>query len=592
MPKVKIAKIVNCSSEATSHPAANLLLLEPGKTTQWRNNDPSEESAEITLQLESPSKITNVNIGNWYSAKIEIHVNKSKDNSNNFEVLLPSQEFMNETESRNGVKFNAVRTFLASDFNPKVAKDDQWDLVKIICTQPYIKTETFGLAFIAIYTDKPKPKKNEESPSPIKPNPVMTKTSPKMIGKFKLREPSPDEEVSSGLGLLAKWKNEKKEDKMYTPPAKNSISKASSSTGKTVPDRNRTSLLYGDDSDEENKRVKHSAKKLKVAQEERKRKSDEDDSPVKRPKRSKGFDDFLKNNFIDDDEKEMPGTSKNVIKIKKKDPEVKPKTEIKKSPKAVETPKPIKIPLKPKAASKPKQTRPFKELFKNVTIVISGIQNPERANIRQKALDMGARYAPDWDTRSTHLICAFKNTPKFKEVKGKGKIVTKDWILDSHKHRKRLPWRRYALDDADQKLDESEEEIHEETTPKNDNVLAMYDLNYDIDDENDVYNRSTDDDNSRDANPVKQKLFEGKTFYMHANVLCDKSIAKHLEQVIPDQNGKIVKDLHGADYILTVDKMKSSELGVKGNILDPKWVFECIEIESLVPIRGFSMELN
>lgn len=60
--------------------------------------------------------------------------------------------------------------------------------------------------------------------------------------------------------------------------------------------------------------------------------------------------------------------------------------------------------------------------------------------------------------------CAFINTPKFNQVKGKGKIVTRKWIEDCHKERKRFPWRRYALDRNDQKKDESEDEISEEVT--------------------------------------------------------------------------------------------------------------------------------
>lgn len=59
------------------------------------------------------------------------------------------------------------------------------------------------------------------------------------------------------------------------------------------------------------------------------------------------------------------------------------------------------------------------------------------------------------------LSCAFPNTPKFNQVRGKGKIVTQKWVDDCYTQRKRLPWRRYALDRNDQGKDESEEEISE-----------------------------------------------------------------------------------------------------------------------------------
>lgn len=41
--------------------------------------------------------------------------------------------------------------------------------------------------------------------------------------------------------------------------------------------------------------------------------------------------------------------------------------------------------------------------------------------------------------------CAFRNTPKFQSVKGKGKIVTEKWVEDCYKKKIRFPWRRYVI---------------------------------------------------------------------------------------------------------------------------------------------------
>lgn len=43
--------------------------------------------------------------------------------------------------------------------------------------------------------------------------------------------------------------------------------------------------------------------------------------------------------------------------------------------------------------------------------------------------------------------CAFKNTPKYQEVKRQGghRIVTSDWIDNCHENRRRVSWRRYSL---------------------------------------------------------------------------------------------------------------------------------------------------
>lgn len=58
--------------------------------------------------------------------------------------------------------------------------------------------------------------------------------------------------------------------------------------------------------------------------------------------------------------------------------------------------------------------------------------------------------------------CAFLNTPKYNQVKGKGKIVKRNWIEECHSQRRKLPWRRFALDKNEQKQPESEEEVLEE----------------------------------------------------------------------------------------------------------------------------------
>lgn len=63
-------------------------------------------------------------------------------------------------------------------------------------------------------------------------------------------------------------------------------------------------------------------------------------------------------------------------------------------------------------------------------------------------------------------------------MKGKGKIVTRKWIQDSHAQRKRLPWRRYALDKADQGRPESEDEVEEAVT---ENVFSDEDDKIDVD---------------------------------------------------------------------------------------------------------------
>merc|ERR1712192_108198 len=98
-------------------------------------------------------------------------------------------------------------------------------------------------------------------------------------------------------------------------------------------------------------------------------------------------------------------------------------------------------------SKRPTRNAPFRDLLRGVVFAISGFQNPLRGEIRGKALEMGAKYEPDWSNKCTHLICAFTNTPKFQQVKtSRGKIVKKDWLEECHSRRKRLPWRRFCRD--------------------------------------------------------------------------------------------------------------------------------------------------
>ncbi|OMO54184.1 hypothetical protein CCACVL1_27989 [Corchorus capsularis] len=99
----------------------------------------------------------------------------------------------------------------------------------------------------------------------------------------------------------------------------------------------------------------------------------------------------------------------------------------------------------------------FSKLMEGVVFVLSGFVNPERSTLRSQGLAMGAEYQPDWNSNCTLLVCAFHNTPKFRQVEADcGTIVSKEWILDSHAQKKLVdidpylmhagkPWRRSSI---------------------------------------------------------------------------------------------------------------------------------------------------
>ncbi|CAA6666295.1 unnamed protein product [Spirodela intermedia] len=85
------------------------------------------------------------------------------------------------------------------------------------------------------------------------------------------------------------------------------------------------------------------------------------------------------------------------------------------------------------------QSRPFPELLKGVTFVLSGFVNPERSTLRSKALAMGAEYRPDWTSDCTLLICAFPNTQSL------GKLKQNDWISECYNQKKLVDIDRFLM---------------------------------------------------------------------------------------------------------------------------------------------------
>ncbi|KAJ8560697.1 hypothetical protein K7X08_022557 [Anisodus acutangulus] len=97
----------------------------------------------------------------------------------------------------------------------------------------------------------------------------------------------------------------------------------------------------------------------------------------------------------------------------------------------------------------------FSKLMEGVVFALSGFVNPDRRMLRSQALEMGAKYQPDWNSECTLLICAFPNTPKFRQVEAdNGTIVSK--ITECYKQRKLVeietflmnagkPWKRQSV---------------------------------------------------------------------------------------------------------------------------------------------------
>ncbi len=452
MPAIKFSHVATFSSEDSVFRAQNLLYLDG--TKKWRCADPGEAQANVVLQLERPTRISAVDVGNDGSAFVEVQVSRAGSPEGSFKTLLPSASFMSPLESRNGQCQNRVRMFGKGQLSQEVARE-KWDRVKVVCTQPFNKRVKYGLSFLALSAEEDRGKAV-----------VVEKQKPKdkvKLGAFTLKDEDDEDAVANGpkVGSLFCLKKQKEDTDSVSVGAelRSKQTLASLALARAENEHRRKA--------KDEKRPWRPLDQLKTSRSKgdrmtppssssQKRKREEPESiPKKLPRRDivPGEDPPVERANGRRSEKEKPRRASSSQKEKK--------NSSKKSP-------------------LPRQYKPFSRLLEGVVFTISGYQNPLRGELRQKALAMGAKYRSDWDSSCTHLVCAFVNTPKFNQVKKfrGSRIVKKDWVEHCHKDRKRYPWRKFCLDVNDGG-DESDAEIWEEKEEKGDGVGDDEDLDTD-----------------------------------------------------------------------------------------------------------------
>ncbi len=599
MPQIKVTRLLSFSSEDTpAYPADNLVSLEGAK--KWRCAKEGEEKATAVLQLDEPSVISTVHIGNFGSAFVELQV--SRGGSQQFSTLLPSSSFMSPIESRNRENANRVRMFNAEQLNGEVAKH-KWDAVKVVCTQPFNRHCKFGLSFLSlastattssVKTTTEKSKQSTSSPS-------------KKLGAFTLRS---EEELSSNLGgglsrsrLFGGRINGAASNNSVAADLKSEATLASIALGRNDEAKN------GGGNKDDRPTFYQLKKKAKPEEGAKKRKRSLEDNNKKLPRR-----DILPGE---------PTPSTPEPEPKRKRPtssDAAPPTKQKKTEKQTKT-----------ATPKEPRTKPFAKLMEDVVMAISGYQNPLRGNIRQAALDMGARYRPDWDSSCTHLICAFANTPKFNQVRrAGGRIVKREWIEQCSRDRKRYPWRRYCLDSAD-KGRESEEEIWEtkplpvasasRDTEEEDEEMDTDDelqavtatkkdpkfsaKNGDEEDSDEAYGADTDvddpdDDGANDFDlaslPKLPEFFRDKNFFLFGDF--PPQSLKRLTRLIVAAGGAVSQYMGpGVDLVVTdrvcpaADFDEATRANPDVIIVTPDYVYASWQSKSLLKTKKFLVKL-
>ncbi|CRK94282.1 CLUMA_CG007797, isoform A [Clunio marinus] len=620
MPEIHNKTIHSFSSEDSQFPARN--LLETKVTKKWKCQETGEKSCFVVLKLDEPRQISGIDIGNEHSGFIEVLVGNSKQDPPTFKEILLATSFMTIVEAKNGTNPHRVRCFTHSSLVESVAKE-KCDLVKIVCTQPFNNKLKYGLSFVTLHTPE---NIEDDDQSPVKqlPLPVIkpedSNEKRRKFGKFTLRASSGsdsdhEKEKKNPLSPFDRWKNLKNNPQEKKENVKSQFKTKIEENRKrirTLPDssddeppkpkvksnRNRSlGLVYEDEDDEPNEMLQKKMDRDKKMKE--KEQKTHLSLPIKRDKTPPRLNP-TKSKFSSFISSDQPSTSKDVSPRKSSKPST--------SPSKTPSNKSSNHQIKPKKIS----FKPFEKLLEGVTFAFSGYVNPERGILRQKAIDMGAKYRSDWDNNCTHLICAFNNTPKYHQVKGHGKIVTKRWIEACHNNKKRLPWRRFALDKEDINKSESEEEIHEIQNsaivePDSDDDMMVVDKrvengNSEVktnkvvieNDLRDVLEVSTDDEMNGNEPKVnstqaENQVFKNKIFYLNEDLSATEIIK--LKNQIQDMMGRVTENPRKATHIISASG-KRLPRDFSGEVIKPLWVTECHELEALIPLTRYKLQSN
>ncbi|CAI4225272.1 unnamed protein product [Auanema sp. JU1783] len=462
MPELKLASIVSASEAFEKFVASSLLDSRRHKPFKGK---PGVESNVVIIKLAKEDTITYIDIGNEFTALIEIQVAKSCYDNPIYSTLLDTKFLMTPEESKKEKNGNKWHRFSKDDFNSSVL-DSKWDLVK----QSFNSKIPYGLTFISLTGGEEEidsnalltplgcaltptvktnstgnelkrsvfddfeiclEKEKEEKMSPVsapKGRIIIPRSADGLILDHKGKQRTP-----AGLTLekrtesFEKWKNFKegrnKNLAEKTPKANQSVQrviKVENSKDASQTDlfdlpieshaQNDTSLPIVNEQENyspktpSRKRLSHdsnsfSNKRVKVVAEE--------ETAVSIP---------------------CTNAKENEEKLQKGKPDSSSKTPISTNPKT-----PLVYP--------PNLINPLKD----VVLTLSGFQNPLRTQLREKALSLGAVYSNDMSPKVTHVLSAFRNTPKAKQAGSSVFIVSSFWLDRCVMERRRLDENLFSL---------------------------------------------------------------------------------------------------------------------------------------------------
>ncbi|XP_031243476.1 short transient receptor potential channel 2 isoform X1 [Mastomys coucha] len=150
MAPVKISHVVSFSSQDPKHPVEN--LLNPDSHRGPWLSCPKDKTGQLRVefQLERAVPISYIDVGNCGCAFLQIDVGRSSwPLDRPFVTLLPATMLMSLTDSKEGKNRSGVRMFKDDDFLTP-ASGESWDRLRLTCSQPFTRHQSFGLSFLRV----------------------------------------------------------------------------------------------------------------------------------------------------------------------------------------------------------------------------------------------------------------------------------------------------------------------------------------------------------------------------------------------------------------------------------------------------------
>ncbi|XP_028372719.1 putative short transient receptor potential channel 2-like protein isoform X2 [Phyllostomus discolor] len=150
MAPVKISHVVSFSSQDPKYPVENLLNPDSQKGPWLSCPQDKSGQLKVELQLERAVPIGYIDVGNCGCAFLQIDVGRSSWSLDRpFVTLLPATMLMSLTDSKQGKNRSGVRMFKDDDFLAP-ASSESWDRLRLTCSQPFTRHQSFGLAFLRV----------------------------------------------------------------------------------------------------------------------------------------------------------------------------------------------------------------------------------------------------------------------------------------------------------------------------------------------------------------------------------------------------------------------------------------------------------